>query len=580
MRSNRHNLLPVILLSLLPLLAQADEPWRWQTPCTTGETTLCEVWFHAFGNASDLKITQRGQSLETSWQTYTEQASGSAHMIVLQLTGLPEDKITQIRQGLEQWVAKRKPYQQLGLYQSAASLQVLAPLGLDNTSTLQQQLANLAAGSESGPILEHLRNTIAILGSSAEPRRLLTWITTGSQLTAEQNTALKEALDAEKIRLAIVQLPMPEAAGQIAALAQTSRVTQAIHARPAEPALIEAITSLHLLTDNGGHLKIKTAALCGAVELTFEARLGVTALAAASQAKTSLSLVYPPCAAAGENQEGGETASTTPGDDTAESSNNDAGGEDESTDSPEPSDDDMPAPASDGGDSEESDSDGADADEADTDESDRDDEDADSTDSDTADSDIPMTDDFESLMHTHWPIVALVFGLLILLLVLGVMLLRNRRPSPGTALHHHEAPVQPTASAAPESAPMPSYRGSDEATSAPTRLARADGSAGTKSTTWGYLLQESTGERFALQHSPIHVGRSNRNDIVLTDDTISAHHAIITCDRSGAMTLTDLGSSNGTRVNRQEITQQLLRSGDLIELGTCRFRFETGSPRR
>lgn len=53
------------------------------------------------------------------------------------------------------------------------------------------------------------------------------------------------------------------------------------------------------------------------------------------------------------------------------------------------------------------------------------------------------------------------------------------------------------------------------------------------------------------------LGRHPRNDIVLTERTVSGDHAVITCSGSGA-TLEDVGSSNGTRVAGKRVTRHAL----------------------
>ncbi len=53
------------------------------------------------------------------------------------------------------------------------------------------------------------------------------------------------------------------------------------------------------------------------------------------------------------------------------------------------------------------------------------------------------------------------------------------------------------------------------------------------------------------------LGRHPRNDIVLTERTVSGDHAVITCSGSGA-TLEDVGSSNGTRVAGKRVTRLAL----------------------
>ena len=69
------------------------------------------------------------------------------------------------------------------------------------------------------------------------------------------------------------------------------------------------------------------------------------------------------------------------------------------------------------------------------------------------------------------------------------------------------------------------------------------------------------------------LGRSRRCDIVLTDPNVSRQHAEVRRQDDGFMLL-DLGSTNGTRVNRRDVKQVVLQHGDRIELGTTEFLFE------
>jgi hypothetical protein len=69
------------------------------------------------------------------------------------------------------------------------------------------------------------------------------------------------------------------------------------------------------------------------------------------------------------------------------------------------------------------------------------------------------------------------------------------------------------------------------------------------------------------------IGRSRRCDVVLTDPNVSRQHAELRL--TGAqVVLRDLGSTNGTRVNRRAVTQVVLQPGDRIEVGATELRFE------
>ena len=66
------------------------------------------------------------------------------------------------------------------------------------------------------------------------------------------------------------------------------------------------------------------------------------------------------------------------------------------------------------------------------------------------------------------------------------------------------------------------------------------------------------------------------NDIVLNDDYVSRHHAVIV-DTGTSFVITDLRSANGVEVQRQRIrTSANLADGDHIRIGDHEFTFEIG----
>lgn len=66
--------------------------------------------------------------------------------------------------------------------------------------------------------------------------------------------------------------------------------------------------------------------------------------------------------------------------------------------------------------------------------------------------------------------------------------------------------------------------------------------------------------------SSLTLGRAADNDLVLADGRVSRHHARIT-GRRGTLVYTDLGSTNGSRVNGAPVGELVLGAGDRIELG-------------
>ena len=66
--------------------------------------------------------------------------------------------------------------------------------------------------------------------------------------------------------------------------------------------------------------------------------------------------------------------------------------------------------------------------------------------------------------------------------------------------------------------------------------------------------------------TPITIGREEGNSIQLNDERISRFHVKIQEDRE-RLVLTDLESTNGTKVNGEDIQLCILRYGDVIHLG-------------
>lgn len=67
----------------------------------------------------------------------------------------------------------------------------------------------------------------------------------------------------------------------------------------------------------------------------------------------------------------------------------------------------------------------------------------------------------------------------------------------------------------------------------------------------------------------IKIGRDKSNDIEINEPRISRFHAIITDIGSGAYEIKDLGSTNGTYVNGEKITQRRITSVDKVEVASC-----------
>ena len=80
------------------------------------------------------------------------------------------------------------------------------------------------------------------------------------------------------------------------------------------------------------------------------------------------------------------------------------------------------------------------------------------------------------------------------------------------------------------------------------------------------------GESFPLNADRMTIGRRPDSDIFLDDVTVSRDHALLV-RRSGDFFLDDLGSLNGTYVNRHRIESHRLEDGDELQVGKFKLTF-------
>jgi pSer/pThr/pTyr-binding forkhead associated (FHA) protein len=73
------------------------------------------------------------------------------------------------------------------------------------------------------------------------------------------------------------------------------------------------------------------------------------------------------------------------------------------------------------------------------------------------------------------------------------------------------------------------------------------------------------GREFRLQDGTT-IGRSGDNDVILDDPSVSRQHAKVRLEGQ-TFILHDLGATNPTKVNGQEISKQPLSDGDRVEIG-------------
>ncbi len=76
-------------------------------------------------------------------------------------------------------------------------------------------------------------------------------------------------------------------------------------------------------------------------------------------------------------------------------------------------------------------------------------------------------------------------------------------------------------------------------------------------------------ERCKLTHFPVTLGRAYDNDLILNDPYVSPHHAHIAFNENGELTLTDLGTENGTHCFPQmrPVSSLTLGTDTLLRIG-------------
>jgi DNA-binding SARP family transcriptional activator len=87
-------------------------------------------------------------------------------------------------------------------------------------------------------------------------------------------------------------------------------------------------------------------------------------------------------------------------------------------------------------------------------------------------------------------------------------------------------------------------------------------------------LRDKIGRQYRLNGATTRIGRLDDNDIVLDDNDVSRHHAVIT-DTGTGFVITDLRSTNGVEVHGRRIRgSATLDDGDRIRIGSQEFTFE------
>ena len=85
----------------------------------------------------------------------------------------------------------------------------------------------------------------------------------------------------------------------------------------------------------------------------------------------------------------------------------------------------------------------------------------------------------------------------------------------------------------------------------------------------------NAGSKFLIDKDVTTIGRHPESDIFLDDVTVSRRHAEFRREE-GKFVVHDVGSLNGTYVNRQRVDETQLANGDELQIGKFKLTFFVG----
>jgi pSer/pThr/pTyr-binding forkhead associated (FHA) protein len=96
------------------------------------------------------------------------------------------------------------------------------------------------------------------------------------------------------------------------------------------------------------------------------------------------------------------------------------------------------------------------------------------------------------------------------------------------------------------------------------------------------IIRTRASDELPFAQSVLNVGRAPDNDVILQDPQVSGHHLRIElASPSGQINLTDLGSTNGVKLNGQRIPAQSpvpMQFGDVLDLVEFRLSLRPPAP--
>lgn len=144
---------------------------------------------------------------------------------------------------------------------------------------------------------------------------------------------------------------------------------------------------------------------------------------------------------------------------------------------------------------------------------------------------------------------------------------------------HHDYGTDPTTARIPHGAELPAaeYTFDDELPRLSPEDQRTVDALRPGTALLIVLRGPNTGARFLLDADQVTSGRHPHSDIFLDDVTVSRKHAQFVKEGDGYL-VRDVGSLNGTYVNRQRIDETVLTQGDEVQIGKFRLVYYRGRP--
>jgi len=91
------------------------------------------------------------------------------------------------------------------------------------------------------------------------------------------------------------------------------------------------------------------------------------------------------------------------------------------------------------------------------------------------------------------------------------------------------------------------------------------------------LTEGLTGRSFELKAERSTVGRLEDNNFQIPAPSVSSHHCEIVL-RGNDVVVKDLDSTNGTFINGEQVTEQVLQVGQTVRFGSVEARLEASAP--